>query len=86
MHAFRCYDNIASNAKCQRVLVLAFCLVYDSNAADGRITHDISVLRSLLRLIPLFYLRSHSQRGVLAKSKATWSKFRKILPIRQLFN
>ena len=24
---FRCYDNIAPNAKCQRVLVLAVCLV-----------------------------------------------------------
>jgi len=27
VHGFRCYDNIASNAKCQRVLVLALCLV-----------------------------------------------------------
>jgi len=26
-HGFRCYDNIAPNAKCQRVLVLALCLV-----------------------------------------------------------
>jgi len=24
---FRCYDNIAPNAKCQRVSVLALCLV-----------------------------------------------------------
>ena len=24
---FRCYDNIAPNAKCQRVLVLALCSV-----------------------------------------------------------
>jgi len=24
---FRCYDNIAPNAKCQRVHVLALCLV-----------------------------------------------------------
>ena len=24
---FRCYDNVAPNAKCQRVLVLALCLV-----------------------------------------------------------
>ena len=29
LHGFRCYDNIASNAKCERVLVLALCLVYD---------------------------------------------------------
>jgi len=27
VHEFRCYDNIAPNAKCQRVLVLAECLV-----------------------------------------------------------
>ena len=27
MHEFRCYDNIAPNAKCQRVLELALCLV-----------------------------------------------------------
>ena len=27
VHGFRCYDNITPNAKCQRVLVLAVCLV-----------------------------------------------------------
>jgi len=27
VHGFRCYDNIVPNAKCQRVLVLAVCLV-----------------------------------------------------------
>jgi len=27
VHEFRCYDNRAPNAKCQRVLVLAVCLV-----------------------------------------------------------
>ena len=27
VHRFHCYDNIAPNAKCQRVLVLALCLV-----------------------------------------------------------
>jgi len=27
VHGFRCYDNMALNAKCQRVLVLALCLV-----------------------------------------------------------
>jgi len=27
LHGFRCYDNISPNAKCQRVLVLALCLV-----------------------------------------------------------
>jgi len=29
VHGFGCYDNIAPNAKCQRVLVLALCLVAD---------------------------------------------------------
>ena len=42
---FRCYDNIAPNAKCQRVLVLALCLVTiviavyraaHTNCYDGR--------------------------------------------------
>jgi len=27
VHRFRCYDNVALNTKCQRVLVLAVCLV-----------------------------------------------------------
>ena len=27
VHGFRCHDNTAPNAKCQRVLVLALCLV-----------------------------------------------------------
>ena len=27
MYGFPCYDNIAPNAKCQRVVVLALCLV-----------------------------------------------------------
>ena len=27
VHGFRCYDNIAPNAKCQRVLLLSVCLV-----------------------------------------------------------
>jgi len=28
VHGFRCYDNIVPNAECQRVLVLAVCLVF----------------------------------------------------------
>ena len=27
LQGFRCYDNIAPNAKCQRVLILSLCLV-----------------------------------------------------------
>jgi len=27
VHGFRCYDNIASNTKCQRVLVPVLCLI-----------------------------------------------------------
>jgi len=30
VHEFRCYDNIAPNEKCQRVLVLAVCLISDA--------------------------------------------------------
>ena len=33
MHGFRCYDNIAPNAKCQRVLIL-LCLVLLSVTAE----------------------------------------------------
>jgi len=28
VHGFRCYDNIAPNAKCQRLLVLSLCLCF----------------------------------------------------------
>jgi len=37
VHGFRCYGNIAPNAKCQRVLVLALCLVVvvEHISADG---------------------------------------------------
>ena len=31
-HRFPCYDNIAPNVKCQRVLVLAVCLVIISES------------------------------------------------------
>ena len=34
MHGFRCYDNIAPNAKCQRVLVLGVCLGCDCFAVS----------------------------------------------------
>jgi len=41
VHEFRCYDNIAPNAKCQRVLVLALCLVYSNSQPEL----DLAVLR-----------------------------------------
>ena len=28
VHGFRCYDNMATNAKCERVPLLPLCLVY----------------------------------------------------------
>ena len=31
MHGFHCYDNIGLDAKCQRVLVLALCVVISSS-------------------------------------------------------
>ena len=42
LHGFRCYDNIASNAKCQRVLVFAVCLVMV--ALWNRADHYIFIL------------------------------------------
>ena len=35
VHGFRRYDNIAPNAKCQRMLVLALCLVPVVDARVG---------------------------------------------------
>ena len=40
VHGFRCYDNIAPNAKCQRVLVLALCLVIHGGAKPGQLTQN----------------------------------------------
>jgi len=35
LQGFRCYDNIARNAKCQRVLILSLCLVTISISRHG---------------------------------------------------
>jgi len=53
VYGFRCYDNIAPNAKCQRVLVLALCVVggiqwsagdiYDMYVADNNSATDAAV-------------------------------------------
>ena len=43
VHGFCCYDNIATNAKCQRVVVLALCLVTDIYKAQDRPTAMICV-------------------------------------------
>jgi len=43
VHAFRCYGNIAPNAKCQRVLVLALCLVDASDDAIAKRDHSSAV-------------------------------------------
>ena len=49
MHAFCCYDNIAPNAKCQRVLVLALCLVVSLLQYIGlMITSLLTNINSLL--------------------------------------
>ena len=41
VHGFRCYDNIAPNAKCQRVLVLALLRFFGSSVKAG---HGLSPL------------------------------------------
>jgi len=40
VHEFVCYDNIAPNAKCQRVLVLALCLVVLVREKAMQLTED----------------------------------------------
>jgi len=47
VHGFRCYDNVAPNAKCQRVLVLAVCLVDGACKPDKFNTTIKAVLISL---------------------------------------
>ena len=48
VHGFRCYDNTAPNAKCQRLLVLALCLVII-------IITDIPKAQERLRLITVWH-------------------------------
>jgi len=40
VHGFRCYDNKSPNVKCQRVLVLALCLVLSLSQL-----HDLMAVR-----------------------------------------
>ena len=58
MHGLRCYDNMRTNAKCQRVLVLALCLVYrrarmslPSQQTDRRTGAILCTVQSSRRLI-----------------------------------
>ena len=46
VHGFRCYDTIAPNAKCQRVLVLALCLVLHLDLKFGKTTFGYLVVTS----------------------------------------
>jgi len=41
VHGFCYYDNIAPNAKCQRVLALALCLVYFIGLFDNFYFRDV---------------------------------------------
>jgi len=43
VHGFRCYDNIAPNAECQQVLVLALYVVSIVNAT----CHEVCVVQAL---------------------------------------
>jgi len=53
VHGFRCYDNIAPNAKCQRVLVLVLCLVsvgvVSLATVDARIIPGSGLTRWVMR-------------------------------------
>ena len=48
VHRCRCYDNVAPNAKCQRVLVLALCLV-SSSVIDSQFASPTCFVFSGLR-------------------------------------
>jgi len=80
VHGFRCYDNTAPNAKCQRVLVLALCLVsrvtlevkkevYSEDLGDDDVDlHDVGRrqegVRSSRRALAL---RQHARVAALAQ-------------------
>ena len=51
VHAFRCYENIVLNAKCQRVLVVALCLV--------TIAITVPVCGSVCRIA---YIKNHTSK------------------------
>jgi len=61
-HGFRCYDNIAPNAKCQRVLVLGLCLVI-MVALWNRADHYIFMLWFVLLLLLLLLFFSPNLSG-----------------------
>ena len=71
VHGFRCHDNIAPNAKCKRVLVLALWLVYSSNNFQQ---HDD--LRQNVHEITLSFLchRQYLRINCCKELKAKWTK------------
>jgi len=46
------YDNIAPNAKCQRMLLLSLCLVINMAALRSRCGHYVFVLFLLFLFLP----------------------------------
>jgi len=55
VHGFSCYDNIAPDAKCQRVLVLALCPVATINRDTFSQYFPFCELRCFGGEIPLLY-------------------------------
>jgi len=56
VHGFCCYDNIALNKKCQRLLILALCLVIICAVKGGTlIFRHLNWLASNFYLIPVTY-------------------------------
>ena len=56
VHGFCCYDNIAPNAKCRQVLVLAVCLVADASyymQQFGLMVTVLVVSAKLLYVVPV---------------------------------
>jgi len=60
LHGFRCYDNIAPNAKCQRVrvLVLALCLVVI--LSDTCPERDVIVLVHFVKITKVTHTHTHT--------------------------
>jgi len=67
VHGFRCYDNIVPNAKCQRMLVLAVCLVIIVIIIFWAHQHKAAGLKIKLSKIKMVTTASHSVTIVLWK-------------------
>ena len=82
VHGFRCGDNIAANVKCQRVLVLALCLVGISASCFLQ-CFDTVVLNCKKHPLSMFWLHVGTPSSGLTSGAGR--QYVKACPIRDTF-